>query len=268
MNNYDLVIKSNTLQLDAQNSAMNENARYMESMKGKLNTLKATVEGVWGKFLSSDFLKSLIIGFTSLVSGIDKVMTSLGGLNYIVGILITTFLILKGVVLKDFIISIASTIIQFGLMNTVMGVGTLVVRGLTTVFIGLWNAIKLNPIGFIAGIVMTAVKAFGLFSSSVHNSAEAIRQSTEAFKQQKTEIENYAKSYKELAEKAKTDTSVKIELIKLENELKDKFKESAQNINLQTDSIDENVKAIKNLLNAKAEQFLFENKGIAEDARN
>ncbi|MEI6296301.1 MAG: hypothetical protein WCO84_01470 [bacterium] len=76
MNNYNKVLEYNTTQTNSAGLATERYALYMESIEGRLNTLKATWESVWMKTINSDAIKLVVSALSFLLEKIDE----LGGL--------------------------------------------------------------------------------------------------------------------------------------------------------------------------------------------
>lgn len=68
MSNYQTAIDATATALDSAGSAARENARYMESMEGKLSNLKSAWEDFSRKMVDSDALKNAIDGLTKFVN--------------------------------------------------------------------------------------------------------------------------------------------------------------------------------------------------------
>lgn len=68
MRNYDTAVEATATALDSAGSAAKENARYMESMEGKLKNLSSAWEDFSRKLVDSDFLKNGIDALTNLLN--------------------------------------------------------------------------------------------------------------------------------------------------------------------------------------------------------
>lgn len=68
MRNYQTAVDATATALDSAGSAARENARYMESMEGKLSNLKSAWEDFSRKMVDSDALKNTIDGLTKFVN--------------------------------------------------------------------------------------------------------------------------------------------------------------------------------------------------------
>ncbi len=71
--------------IDSEGSAMKENARYLDSIKGKLTELKRAFEDLSRNVLDSSFLKGLIDGAITAVEVIDGLVNSIGTLPTAIG---------------------------------------------------------------------------------------------------------------------------------------------------------------------------------------
>ena len=69
MDNFGTVTKAVTMQLGAQGSAMREHEKHIDSIAGRMEQLKATIESVFNEAISSDMIKSLVSGLEALISG-------------------------------------------------------------------------------------------------------------------------------------------------------------------------------------------------------
>ncbi|MEG0835795.1 MAG: phage tail tape measure protein, partial [Christensenellaceae bacterium] len=92
LNNFGTAIDATAVAMDSENSAVEENATYMESLKAHISGLRSEFEKLSVKTLSSDFLKSLIDAGTGTLQFIDKI----GGLSTVLVALTGIFITLKG----------------------------------------------------------------------------------------------------------------------------------------------------------------------------
>lgn len=66
---------------NAEGTAMQENEKYMASLQGKLDSLKASWQALSNTFLSSDFLKRLVEGLTGVLNAIDSISNAIGSFS-------------------------------------------------------------------------------------------------------------------------------------------------------------------------------------------
>ena len=121
--NVEAAVKSAT---EAEGSAARENAKYVDSIQGRLDKLTTAWQSFANTFMESDFLKGAISGLTKFVELIEKLVDSLGSIGTLslgVGI----FSLIKSGGLKAFIKSFSafSTFIPtFGTLGEkIKGVG-------------------------------------------------------------------------------------------------------------------------------------------------
>lgn len=74
-------------------SASQEQARYMDSIEGRLNAFKETVKSVWTNSIESSSLKNLLSGATSIIGVLNKMVTSFGAMPTVIGLAVTSMTI-------------------------------------------------------------------------------------------------------------------------------------------------------------------------------
>lgn len=85
LNNWEQVRSAMQAATDAEGTASAENEKYMQSLKGHLDTLTAAWQALSNSFLSSDFLSGALEGLTSFLSGLDAVINKVGVLPTLIG---------------------------------------------------------------------------------------------------------------------------------------------------------------------------------------
>src|SRR5574344_895536 len=68
---------------DSQGTALKNQEIYAKSIQGRLGELKATTQSTWNNILDSSELKTVVSALTNLISVIDKLTSSIGGLGTI-----------------------------------------------------------------------------------------------------------------------------------------------------------------------------------------
>jgi hypothetical protein len=86
MDNFELSMAATTKSINSQDSALVENAKYLDSITGKLGILRATLEEKYFESLDAETLKKAITILTRLV-------TVFGSLNQVVLVTIGLFAI-------------------------------------------------------------------------------------------------------------------------------------------------------------------------------
>ena len=80
MNNFDIARDALETSLDSEGSAMEEHAKWMESLEAKINILKAAWEELSEAFLDDKFLGKVIDTGTSLLNLLTKIVDTIGSL--------------------------------------------------------------------------------------------------------------------------------------------------------------------------------------------
>lgn len=78
--NFKDAEKAATTAAESSGSALKENEKYLDSIQGKMDQLKATFEDLSRKALSSEFIKGIVDGGSSLLNILDKITETIGGL--------------------------------------------------------------------------------------------------------------------------------------------------------------------------------------------
>lgn len=85
ISNWSQVEKATKAAYNATGAAAQENESYLESMEGKINTLKASYQALSNTFLSSDFLKNLIDDGNTALTVLDDITKTIGALPVLIG---------------------------------------------------------------------------------------------------------------------------------------------------------------------------------------
>ena len=96
ISNWEQVEKAMQAATNAEGTASAEQAKYMDSMQGRLNTLKATWQSLSNTFIKSDFLKGLISGLTSTLSLLDTLVSKTGAIPTLISTIFAVVAIKNG----------------------------------------------------------------------------------------------------------------------------------------------------------------------------
>jgi len=276
LNNYDVALEANKMQLHSQGSAYSENQKRMDSFEGRLGKLKTTVESFWNSSINSDLFKGMISGLTVLI---DK----FGNLGTVLSLIGTGLALWKGNEILSFFktlpasistsikemtlfknIALAMELRELGLLTTTQ----LLSSSFKALGISIKNAFLSNPLGWIAMGFTAVTMAVDMFGQKAEESKQQIKDSIEAYKSLNTEVDSLTATYIEIGDKWKTDNDEKKKLIETETRLKEIFGESAKALNLQTGTVDDNIKKFKELKAIKDAEFLLENKTKINNAKD
>lgn len=162
--------------LESEGALEKANDVKAKSIEGLMNTFKDETNVMWSKIISSDMIKDVISGMTTLVGTVSTAIDSFGSLTTVVGLLGTVIALVKGKAITEFITT---------LYGCVQGESILTVTtvGLKTAFDKLKLAFISNPIG----VVMTALTALA-------GAMSYVKQKTE---QAEEELYNFNQSFNE-----------------------------------------------------------------------
>lgn len=137
MNAWDIATEATSKALNSQNSAIEENRKYLDSISGRIQILKTSWEDFTNSILSSDAFKTLVSGLGAIVSGLNttagKVALTVSTVTLLTMAIVTfkTQLIAAGVAVKGFFTSLGP-----------IGWITLAVSALTPVVLAIANAFE------------------------------------------------------------------------------------------------------------------------------
>ena len=95
MDNFTHAIEANETAMESQGSAARENAKYLDSIEGKIKAFQSAWEQLSYHVMSSDFIKSVVSIGTELIKILDKLVQDIGTLPTLIGILGSAFGVLK-----------------------------------------------------------------------------------------------------------------------------------------------------------------------------
>jgi len=158
MENYGIAQDATNKAMNSQNSALQENAKYMNSVAGKVGLFKVSLENLYSTILSSDALKNILDGLIKFIEVTNRVVTGLGGFNTALLLIINTLIIFKSKAIASAITSVWAYIAAFGLAETATLGFSAAVSVLNTALLALLK----NPITWILAAVGTLT--IGIFS--------------------------------------------------------------------------------------------------------
>lgn len=207
--------------LESEGALEKANDVKAKSIEGLMNTFKDETNVMWSKIISSDMIKDVISGMTTLVGTVSTAIDSFGSLTTVIGLLGTAIALVKGKTITEFIAS---------LYGCVQGESVLTVAtvGLKTAFDKLKSAFISNPIG----VVMTALTALAGAMSYVKQKTEQAEEELYNFNQSFNEdygskigntsnAQDLLDSYKQISSELKTLESGTDEYKSKEESLRD-----------------------------------------------
>lgn len=181
----------------ADGSAMAENEKYLDSIQGKIDVMKASFEALSANFMSGDLLKffvELATGALNLVNGILEIVDALGGLNTVLKTTVGIFAIIKADSIIAIFSELRTSILRLG--NDISGVFAIFSDGFKAARASGSNSLKAIGSGFksVAGLASTAqlaVASFVAVITAISIVKNAIKDSEQAFRdEQQAVLEN------------------------------------------------------------------------------
>lgn len=249
MENFDMAVDATATSMNSLGSATKENEIYLQSISGRMESLKATTQGFWFDFIDSDMLKGGVDGLKLLMDGLSALQSTFGSLGLSVGALTTAFLLFTNNPLKKLSTELVNsgnvakgfsqklTLLKTKLSETTVGMsGTqkasfLLKTGLDAVgnsavvtqikVIALQTVLSMG-IGLAIGAVIGVINGF---VSSLNDTDERIEAVNQKSKELADTLNSYKdinlslNSFKEINEKLKETTISEEERNSLNNEL-------------------------------------------------
>ena len=223
--------------MNSAGSAEQENAVYMESLKGKLNNLKSAWQSFATSTIDSDWIKNILTSLTELIKFIDKI----GGFPTILATATSALLLFKGGLVLDKTFKAFSS----GL--------SLIKNGLGTIITALPNAIAAFK-SFSSGVISasTAIQAATPLFSVIALAITGVVAALNAYKKAQKEANEAAI---ESSKKAKDEISTREKTIETtEDEIK-KLKEEKELLEKQAEAGGDNAEASKKTAEEKQKEI-------------
>ena len=203
MSNYNQVLEAQAIQLNSAGLATERYQIYLESIEGKANTLKATIESVWKKTIDEDVIKFFLDLSIETANFVDE----LGGLIPVLEALIGLVIALNSQNLINFFTS--STIGANALTNALIDLNAIMsVMSMSASGKGLLGGLKAMATTFVANVS----PAVALTAAIIALTAVVITYQQTVKKQQDLGLENttnaWSNAFKNLGEEIKTTEQV------------------------------------------------------------
>ena len=162
-------------------SALKENEKYLDSIKGKVSQFTSATQKMWKNTISSDFIKSIIDFGTTLVNVVDS------GFVRFIG---TTALLTAGI----YGLGIGIKALGKTTVGTALGVAALDLaqKGLLATTKALWATLSASPLFWITAAVVGIqglVSAFNALNVSIEKQKEKVEKAKQAYTETKNELE-------------------------------------------------------------------------------
>lgn len=186
MENWHTVQGAIEAATNSMGSAEEENKKYLESINGRLATLRSTMQMFWKNFIDSDLIKSVVSTLTTLANVLDtlvnnplsKFLLTVGAITLSMGLLIKGLKVLKASWLGNAIAITAQNIALNGLLTT------------TIAYSKAFWASPLGKVAIVVAGIYAIVKAADALVISVEEQREKVESLTQTVSKLTDEIEN------------------------------------------------------------------------------
>ena len=286
LSNWKTAVDATATALDSQGSAMKENSKYLDSIQGRMANFNSAFEQLSQSVMSSDLIKWFIDLGTAIVnianSDFGKFLTKFTLLFVstksgivIIGKLIDTF--------KKFGKSISSTYsvlqkyneLNILTKNSTNGVVTAEEAKILVQGKAILTQLALNA-AIAAGtiILMAAVSAYQNAKAAQEEQIKKVSENAQAYEDEASSIDNTIKKFQSLRETLDDNTSsyqdalsAREELIEIQKSLKKEYGDEADDIDLVTGSISEQIEELKELKAQRAKDYLSDNQSGYNNAK-
>ena len=263
LDNYSDSLKNYEAALNSAGTAEEKFAIYQESTQAALDRFKASWEDLWQNTISSDTIKTIIDLGTAILNLVDKIGLLPVALSTAFG---TLFLLNK--TFQTFAMNIAPIVLQK------LGLIVAAENGVAIAANGAALSVKTLSLAFsalaplvIVGAIYGLVKAFDALNVSLEEYKQSVDESYNKAQSNIDQLKQWQKEYEELANKTELTRDEKAKLIEIERELKTRFGETAQAIDLQNGSLETNIDLMQQLTKEEAERFITLNERAYREAK-
>ena len=252
--------------IDAEGTLMTANEEKINSLTGRVQTLKSTMQDFYQTIVSSDALKSMVTGLTSLLEIVVKVSSFVSNnfvpvLGTLAGAFTGMYVAIKKITFEQFISFIMSLIGKMQTLTTTLfsaataagvlkvALGGIVGLGIAVLFSGIASAVG-EATKSMSELAEETEQAFQEVKDGYKNSNDTF-ELIDQYKELKESLKDMSQSSEELAQK-------KEELRIVEEKLMELYPQAIEGISQEGEAIFGNVERYENL--AKAEKEYYDQK--------
>lgn len=190
MTNLNSATEAYKLALDSQNSALKENARYLDSIQGKVSQFTSELEKFWTEGISSDSVKRLVEFGTNVL----KLINDLGGMPTVLTAITGAFITLNGHKIPEMIAKISTNVLD---MIAKFDYAYAATGSLAQGFTAMAGAGSLltASLGAVSLVVTGLVAAYGYYNTQQENARRAAEQAGSSFEDERKNLYNLRLEY-------------------------------------------------------------------------
>lgn len=190
MLNLNSATEAYKIALDSQGSALKENARYLDSIQGKVSQFTSELEKFWTEGISSDSVKRLVeFGMQVL-----KLINDLGGMPTVLTAITGAFITLNGHKVPEMIAKISTNVLD---MIAKFDYAYAATGSLAQGFTAMAGAGSLltASLGAVSLVVTGLVAAYGYYNTQQENARRAAEQAGSSFEDERKNLYNLRLEY-------------------------------------------------------------------------
>ena len=166
LNNYDEVLRLTTTSLESAGTAEQKFAIYSESVEAKVNKLKASFQEMAETTINSNFVKTLL----EIGNALLNVVNYTGGIVPLLGTILSTLLLIKGVKVAQELYSVANAVtVLSGTLQGALGI------------LGLVFSVVMAIVGFVKSSVEEARKRYQQYIESLQSVQQEVKELRDEF---------------------------------------------------------------------------------------
>jgi len=277
MESYQIKLDAASMARNSENSALEENAKKLDSISGRLGLLKVASEEFWASTINSNTIKGMISSVTYLVSTFANLAT-------ILALVATGLAIFKGTQITASIIAWASSSVTLTASltastrafitnraanagyTTQMIASATATRGMSLAMHGLKVAILSNPIGLIIGAITAVVIAIDIFNQKQEENARKAEETSQKIKQEQDALNGLSEEYTKIIQSGDLTAESKSRLKGIQDELIKTYGAESKNLDLINGKYKDQIGIIDKLAVKKAKEQLASMGNSGEEA--
>lgn len=259
INDFETAQKSLNTALNSTGSAARENETYLNSIAGRLNLLKNSIEKFWTSSINSSFIKGIVDSISYLIKSLDN-------LGNVVILISGLFLAFKSKAIAGLITS---------LMSTVKALFTTTVALESTAGAADTAAIAMTGLQRAFGWIGLAATALSVLYMVFHNNEGTIEKHNKLIEDSNKKYDDLTNSlaeaesyYKQNFDAINSNADVKDKLFEIQNKLVDTYGAEANGLDLVNGKYDDQIAKLKDLNKQKLEDQIKENQIIADSTNS
>ena len=285
LNNFEVALSATETALNSEGSATEENAKVLDSIEGKVNNLKSAFEELSQTLISSDFIKSVVDLGTALLK-----LANSDFAQFIVKATMA-FTILKGG--KNALDMLSVAVKNYSLVNSKLiksivyltkgesGLGKYLYKNMSgykelsaaekrSVFVDERKIASTTALNLVLGasalLITGAIAAYQKYKQAQEDArqssieeAQTLTEYNESLKEEEASIRSYRKVLASSKSSQEEVTSAKESLIKIQDQLIERYGLEAEGIDLVNGNIDEQIKKLQELQRQEAQDYINKN---------